>query len=474
LSQRAAALLLPLLLPLHLACACAGAPKPSPNRGADTGPTVDPSPDTGPITPPDPGDGTVSDPLSMPLHPTLTLDEARSAATCASCHPDQVRDWEGTAHAWAMRDPVFQAATMLRQAEFDGAQDRFCLQCHSNLGSRGGALGPGFSFEGLPEVVAEGVTCVSCHQIDAVLRVENAGHSLDLAGPMRGPFADAAATPAHASAESALLTGAELCGSCHDVREINGLPLERPYAEWTSAPAAAEARPCQTCHMPAATGPAAVGGPARPLRQHRFLGVSLPLDEDGVDEAIFNEKLAEVEALLTGVATLRLSARPGSPTDLLVTLRNELDGHAFPTGSTFNRQVWLELSVTDATGALLYQTGDLDENGDLRDAWSAIDPYGDADLIQLGSRLTAPGGAPTFLAWHATEHTNPALQPLQIRSYTLFVPTTADTAYPLRVEARLRMRAYGPYLMRALGLDALIDQLVIVDIDAARLEISAP
>ena len=464
-SRRAAGLLL-------LLGACAGGPKPSPSPGDDSGAPV--GPDTGPIAPPDTDDGTVSDPLSMPLRPTLDLDDARPASDCLDCHPAQVTEWRGTAHAGAMRDPVFQAATLLRQAEFDGAQDRFCLQCHSNLGSRGGALGPGFSFEGLPEVVAEGVTCASCHQIDAVLRAENAGHSLDLRGPMRGPFADPAPTPAHASAQSGLITSALLCGSCHDVREINGLPLERPYAEWTSAPAAAEARPCQSCHMPATTGPAAVGGPERPLRQHRFLGVSLPLDEDGVDEAIFNEKLAEVEALLAGVATLELSARPGSPTDLLVTLRNELDGHAFPTGSTFNRQVWLELSATDATGALLYQTGDLDENGDLRDAWSAIDPYGDADLIQLSSRLTAPGGAPTFLAWHATEHSNPALQPLQIRSYTLFLPTTEATAYPLTVSARLRMRAYGPYLMRALGLDALIDQLEIIDIDAVRLEIAAP
>ena len=458
---------------LLLLGACAGAPKPSPDMGDDTGPTTDPGPDTGPLDPPDPGDGTVSDPLSMPLHPTLTLDDARPSADCVSCHPAQVTEWRGTAHARAMRDPVFQAATLLRQAEFDGAEDRFCLQCHSNLGSRGGALGPGFSFEGLPEVVDEGVTCASCHQIDAVLRVENAGHSLDLLGPMRGPYADAAATPAHESAQSGLITSAELCGSCHDVREINGLPLERPYAEWLSAPAAAEARPCQTCHMPATTGPAALGGPERPLRQHTFLGVSLPLDEDGVDEAIFNEKLAEVEALLAGVATLELSARAGSPTDLLVTLRNELDGHAFPTGSTFNRQVWLEVSATDATGALLYQTGDLDENGDLRDAWSAIDPYGDADLIKLSSSLTAPGGVPTFLAWHANEHSNPALQPLQIRSYTLFLPTTAATAYPLTVSARLRMRAYGPYLMRALGLEALIDQLVIVDIDAVSLVIEA-
>lgn len=225
--------------------------------------------------------------------------------------------------------------------------------------------------------------------------------------------------------------------------------------------------------MPATTGPAAVGGPERPLRQHRFLGVSLPLDEDGVDEAIFNEQHAEVEALLAGVATLALSARPGGPPPTCSSrcATSSTDTPSPRAAPSTGRSGWS--SGPPARAARCSTRRGIDENGDLRDAWSAIDPYGDADLSQLRSRLTAPGGAPTFLAWHATEHSNPALQPLQIRSHTLFLPTTQATAYPLTVSARLRMRAYGPYLMRALGLEALIDQLEIIDIDAVRLEIAA-
>ena len=50
---------------------------------------------------------------------------------CQECHPDHVREWSGSMHAYAMVDPVFRALVRVRQREFDGAQDPFCLQCHS-------------------------------------------------------------------------------------------------------------------------------------------------------------------------------------------------------------------------------------------------------------------------------------------------------------------------------------------------------
>jgi hypothetical protein len=258
---------------------------------------------------------------------------------------------------------------------------------------------------------------------------------------------------------------AEFCGTCHDVNEVSGLPLERPYAEWAAAPARADGRPCQTCHMPPSEGEAAEGGPTRTLHDHTFVGVDVPGD---LDEETREELQTRVTALLEGSGTVLLDlpaeAAPGGQLDLVVTVRNELDAHNLPTGSTFNRQLWLEVLVHDASGTLLYETGTLDANGDLRDHWSDLDPYGDDDLITLHSDLIDAEGQRTRLTHEAAEHRTRALQPLHERTWTLFVPVPADAVGPLDVSARLRFRPYGPHVFRLLQQD--VPDLVITDIDA--------
>ena len=74
-----------------------------------------------------------------------------------------------------------------------------------------------------------------------------------------------------------------------------------------------------------------------------------------------------------------------------VRVENGTDGHNVPTGFTAERIVWLHTRVTDATGRVVYQSGDLDPNGDLRDGHSLYVRTGkadlDADLFTLQSRF---------------------------------------------------------------------------------------
>src|SRR5262249_44661197 len=53
-----------------------------------------------------------------------------------------------------------------------------------------------------------------------------------------------------------------------------------------------------------------------------------------------------------------------------VVVRNAPDGHNVPTGFTGERLVWLHTTVKDADGKLLFESGDLDPNGDVKDAHS--------------------------------------------------------------------------------------------------------
>lgn len=53
-----------------------------------------------------------------------------------------------------------------------------------------------------------------------------------------------------------------------------------------------------------------------------------------------------------------------------VQVKNATDGHNAPTGFINERLVWLHTTVTDREGTLVFESGDLDPNGDLRDTHS--------------------------------------------------------------------------------------------------------
>lgn len=415
------------------------------------------------------------DPLSMPAQPTLDLGDVMSASECQECHPDHVAEWHRSMHAYAMADPVFQALTERRQADLAGTEDRFCVQCHSAFGTRAGSITAGFAFDALPDIVMEGITCESCHKVTEVARTYNSGHVLDPTGPMRGPEIGASSSSAHEIEADPLFATSEFCGGCHDVLESSGLDLERPYREWLESPSADAGETCQDCHMPRVERPVAVGSPSRTGSRHQFVGVDLPLIDGWLTPDEEATLVSDIQALLDQSAALRLSAVSeaplGSTVDVTVTVENRIPAHNLPTGSTFLRQVWLELVARDGEGHVLYVTGDLDANGDLRDYWSALDPFGDHDLVTLSSNLVDRRGTPTLFPWIATEHTTRALSPLYERTVTLFVPTTEAADLEVNIEARLRFRPLAPYLLRALDLEALVPKVRTYDIAADTLSI---
>lgn len=74
-----------------------------------------------------------------------------------------------------------------------------------------------------------------------------------------------------------------------------------------------------------------------------------------------------------------------------IPVNNGTDGHNVPTGFIAERLVWLQVDVNDADGQLIYQSGDLDPNGDVRDLHSLYVHNGelplDKDLFSLQSKF---------------------------------------------------------------------------------------
>ena len=77
--------------------------------------------------------------------------------------------------------------------------------------------------------------------------------------------------------------------------------------------------------------------------------------------------------------------------DLHVRVENGTSGHNVPTGFTAERLVWLHVVVRDGRGRVLFESGGLDPNGDLRDGHSryvraGAEPHDDL-LFTLQSRF---------------------------------------------------------------------------------------
>ncbi len=73
--------------------------------------------------------------------------------------------------------------------------------------------------------------------------------------------------------------------------------------------------------------------------------------------------------------------------EFAVQMKNGTDGHGVPTGFDVERPVWLHVTVKDADGKIIKESGDLDPNGDVRDLQSQYVHNGqlplDSELMSL-------------------------------------------------------------------------------------------
>ncbi len=82
-------------------------------------------------------------------------------------------------------------------------------------------------------------------------------------------------------------------------------------------------------------------------------------------------KEKRLEVLRNGYGIGKIEASGASDgIDFSVEVKNLTNGHNVPTGFTAEREAWLDVTVTDPSGKVIFRSGDRDPNGDLRDAHS--------------------------------------------------------------------------------------------------------
>ncbi|MGB4581350.1 MAG: multiheme c-type cytochrome [Coriobacteriia bacterium] len=273
-------------------------------------------------------------------------------STGCGCHAALLGQWQPSMHAQALTDPIYLLKLKEGDEATGGAVTPFCIQCHSPIGSMSGDVNELGEVEATG-VAAEGVTCTFCHRsVGTDAPIGNASQQVNPEDVRVAQLKDPQAP--HAAAYSQFHETAEFCGACHNVdHPTNGSHLEATYTEWSESPYAAEGIVCQDCHQtPGAgvtkpnPGKAASMGPEREhIYSMTFAGGNVGLGD-----------AALAEANLKAAATLELEApevQESGEVAVKTTITNVGAGHYLPTGLTEVRQMWLEVTATDDTGAEL-------------------------------------------------------------------------------------------------------------------------
>ncbi len=323
--------------------------------------------------------------------PSFEVEQFIDPETCGGCHSEILGQWRDSMHNLSHKDPVYsRVAKFLREGlteagEIEEAES--CVKCHTPVGYVTGF--PKKLSDDLtktPEIAVQGIQCDYCHSAVDLSKMYNNGLILspgqgeDDPGVKYGPFDDSE-SDFHKSAFSKLHTDSKICGTCHNVKHVAfGTDLETTYTEWEKSPYN-DSEPgkrvnCQDCHMRQRPGIPATGTTDRPdnpgaatdfsderphIFTHYFVGAN-----SGVTAGFGSEEKADMARdRLKHAASVSLDLSRASAGKVSVTVTNSGAGHSLPTGVGDLRQVWIELTLTDASGKLLFSTGILDQKKEL-------------------------------------------------------------------------------------------------------------
>jgi hypothetical protein len=318
----------------------------------------------------------------------------------------------------AARDPIFRAqlaAEVKRAPSAAAAIEGVCLSCHAPSLSREradrGAPSPRLAdLDGATDDAhrgLDGVTCVNCHRSSPTgLGTEASFDGRYAYGPddeIYGPFAAPFTRPMEnltgfTPVQSNHVRDSALCGSCHTLSthtlRPDGTPTgdvfleQSTFLDHRAAGLPAEGRTCQSCHMPAVDddglpistriarqpdgGDFGPIGERTPYGRHLFVGGNALVPQLLRDEAVlgatapaasFDATLAASRALLETAASVTIGdvIAIGDAFAVDVAVRSEA-GHKLPAGYPARRLV-LHVVIRDADGAVLLESGRLDDHG---------------------------------------------------------------------------------------------------------------
>ncbi|WP_420414372.1 hypothetical protein [Roseibium sp.] len=410
---------------------------------------------------------------------TVHESEWVNSAACAECHSDMFDQWADSLHRLMGDSNPYYKVVEDVAAETEGEQFRqWCMGCHHPQGLLSGLTATsnaGHMFEqggtslfeaqsrGKPDL-DEGTGCLFCHRITKLESAAgtkagaNASFTVNLkdrdtyvfennknpALNWLGNHAINAKPEVHAKSYSQdFYKESELCSSCHnEFAPGSGSVIVDTYGEWERSPYntpdnPTQHRTCIDCHMHAdikrigedIPGISTDGGRIKEnVVTHQFTGANYHLV--GLRNAELKRMSIE---LLQSSAELETSLT--SDGKLNVRVSNTGAGHALPTGVADFRQVWLDITVRDASGKVIMETGKIGYDG-------VVDPKSRFFRKVFGDKYGEPVG---FAFWRYEKMLEDTKIPAGgYRDEVYDLPQ--ETVFPVTADVKLMFRTYPQFV----------------------------
>ena len=414
----------------------------------------------------------------------VDVEALQDPETCEACHPTHHREWLGSMHAYAADDPVFRAMNARGQRETNGELGDFCVRCHAPAAVELGLTTDGLNLDEVP-LAYRGVTCWSCHQVEAVEGTHNNPLRLAFDGIMRAAVPEPLLPDAHDVERSPFLDrrepqASDMCGSCHDIVTPGGAHIERTYAEWQASfysdrdpndpeDFALYSLGCGSCHMKRETGPIADYPDVRADRNrhaHSFAGVDVAVTDFPNAELGPELRAEQLEAIAVNRSTAVCASlcvrelEAGGAAEATVWLHNEGAGHSWPSGSTPDRRAWVELFARDADDGVLLSSGVVADD-------EPIAELEDPLLWLFRDRIFDEAGDETHMLWAAHSFESNLLEVASEFGAAGHDASWVSQTYPLpELPASVDMRL----LLRPIGLEILAELVESGDLDPGIVE----
>ena len=376
----------------------------------------------------------------------FNIDDFEPSSECMSCHEDHYNEWFSSMHSYSMKSPLFFSYKNQVNSNHPNVGEKFCMQCHnpvSYLIGENTALydNPNdFQNSDLDEVIKDGIGCDVCHTITGLsqtVRTENnlfanAEYKMYPLGNIKfGSIQQPEENNFHTSYYLPTYKSSQMCLPCHDL-VIRDVEAEITFTEWSRFTGGAMfgGVSCQDCHMPLKDNG---------YHSHKFIGVDIDLDIPLAQNAM----VSDVQELLETSATISFGVlgeeiaefvSSGEMLNIPITIESNT-AHSLPSGTSFNRQVWLEMIISN-NDDIIFESGKVDNNEQL--------DFSDSNLLLFATYLYDNQGNVTSNVTDTHSMNNNALLAYGIRyaSYEKLVPDNIDGT--LDVSARLLFRPFDP------------------------------
>ncbi len=411
---------------------------------------------------------------------TYHNEDWTNSTKCKSCHTEIFNQWADSNHKNLVDSNPYYMVMEAVAGEVEGQEFRqWCMSCHNPSGITTGltksshymdenSLANTLFDKGAKRLtdtykqhgnsrLEEGVSCLTCHRIVDASSDGNASYTLDLTNRKKYPFEDdesklgsylgqkfinAKPNVHKDSYLKPIYKKSAYCASCHDeTSPTTGKQIVSTFKEWEESPYnnpenKAEHKSCIDCHMTnlqdnkfsPLRGTSTNGGKIKEdVKVHYFAGSNHFLS--GLKNSKHEDQTIQ---LLKTAAKLEVNIQDNK---INVTVKNEGAGHHLPTGVADFRELWLDITIKDAKGNIVFSSGKLKKDGNLdKDARPFMKVFGDENRKPVG-----------LLFWKyktLLSDTRIPAKGKRIESYNL----EKNLLYPLKAEIKLNFRIYPQWV----------------------------